>query len=447
MLPRPRILTAACATAVVMAVCPAGIPVAAAQAQAPAPTRDGSDAGSPRALLDPSRFDTLAEGLDARVGLDRRLAKDTGGGAFASSCVAVGLPGGETLFRLRGDNALIPASTTKLFTGLAALAAVGPDTRLRTEVWEKDGTLYLKGGGDPVLATPDWIAAHRDRVYSPLADLADSARSARPGLSRVVADAGALDTNPSVEGWEPRYLRELTAPRISALAADRGRPVLRPGWPKVPNGQGDADLAAASAFAGLYGDGVAVSRGSTPDGATMVASIESPPLSEVVSEMEKRSDNFIAEVLLRQVGRTAGDPSTAGGVRAEAEVLGRMGVELDGIRLADGSGLHRDSQVSCDAFLDLLRVGLTDDRLATVFAEALAVGGTDGTLEKRDLADDVRAKTGTLNDVSNLVGLVGPGAGDIYFAILMNDTAATGSGRAHQLQDRIVGDVGAWPQP
>lgn len=446
---RPRTLVATCTSAVMLALSPVVTPAVRAQSQpgtSAVPDGEG-DHGGTRALLDPSRFADLADGLEARVGLDRRLAKDTGASAFASSCVSVGLPGGETLFRLRGDASLIPASTTKLFTGLAALAAIGPDTRLRTEVWEKDGTLYLKGGGDPVLATPDWINAHRERAYTPLADLADRARSARPGADAVVADAGALDTDPSVDGWEARYLRELTAPRISALAADRGRPVLRPQWPKVPNGQDDADLAAASAFAGLYGEATSVRRGSTPEDATMIASIDSPPLSEIVAEMGRHSDNFIAEVLLRHVGRTAGDATTAGGVRAEGEVLGRMGVDLTGVHLADGSGLHRDSLVSCDSFLDLLHVGLADDRLAAAFSGSLAVGGDDGTLAKRDFAGEVRAKTGTLNDVSNLVGVAGSGTGDIYFAILMNDTAATGAGRAHELQDRIVDDVGAWPRP
>lgn len=441
---RLRALATAGATAVILTLFPGA--TAAVQAQGSAPARDEAGQGGARALLDPSRFGDLADGLEARVGLGRRLAKDTGTSAFASACVAVGLPTGEALFRLRGDTSLIPASTTKLFTGLSALAALGPDTRLRTEVWEKDATLYLKGGGDPVLATPDWISAHRERVSTPLSELAERARSARPDASRVVADAGALDTNPSVEGWEARYLRDLTAPRISALAADRGRPVLRPGWPKVPNGQGDADLAAASAFAGLYGDGMEVSRGSTPEDATMIASVDSPPLSEIVAEMGKHSDNFIAEVLLRHVGRTAGDPTTVGGVRAEGEVLNTMGVDLAGVHLADGSGLHRDSEVSCDSFLDLLHVGLADDRLRSAFEGSMAIGGSDGTLEKRDFTGDVRAKTGTLNDVSNLVGVVGSGSGDLYFAILMNDTAR-GAGSPHALQDRIVDDVAAWPRP
>jgi len=78
-----------------------------------------------------------------------------------------------------------------------------------------------------------------------------------------------------------------------------------------------------------------------------------------------------------------------------------------------------------------------------VFASSLALGGTDGTLKKRDLSAEVRAKTGTLNDVSNLAGAAGSGAGDLYFAILMND--ATNQDRAHQLQERIVRDIRAWP--
>lgn len=410
------------------------------------PSLDARAATSePTALLDPSRFGALTGAVDARVGLDRRLGADTGASGLGSSCVAVGLPSGETLFSLRGDEPLIPASTTKLYTGLAALAALGPDARFRTEVWDKDGVLFLVGGGDPALATPAWIRDHPSQAATALADLARDVAAERPGARTLVVDAGALDPTPTVEGWESRYLRDLTAPRISALAVDRSRPTLDPAWPKVASGQDDADLAAGSAFAGLYGAPLTVKRGTKPDGATMVASIESPPLSEVVTSMEKYSDNFIAEVLLRQIGRSQGDPTTAGGVRAEAALLSAMGIELEGVRLADGSGLHRDSRVSCDSFLGLLQIGLADARVGPSFAGSLALGGTDGTLKKRNLAAAVRAKTGTLNDVSNLVGTVESGAGDLYFAILMNDTDQ--SGRAHQVQDRIVGDVGAWPAP
>lgn len=399
---------------------------------------------APAPLLAPSRFGELSAAVDARVGLDRRLAADTATTGFGSACVAVGLPAGETLFRLHGDAALIPASTAKLFTGLAALTTLGPDARFRTEVWEKDGTLYLKGGGDPVLATPSWSRDHPDQASTALADLARRAASDSPGARTVVADAGALDTAPTVEGWESRYLRDLTAPRISALAVDRGRPVLQDGWPSVAKGQGDADLAAGSAFAGLYGDSVtSVSRGSTPEDAKLVAAADSPPLSEIVADMEKNSDNFIAEVLLRQVGRSQGDPTTAGGVRVETASLSELGIDLTGVHLADGSGLHRDSKVTCDALVDVLQVGLSDARIGPVFASSLALGGTDGTLKKRDLSAEVRAKTGTLNDVSNLAGAAGSGAGDLYFAILMND--ATNQDRAHQLQERIVRDIRAWP--
>lgn len=428
------------ATAVALFVGLAAVPADAAAGGA------GSDSGAATPLLAPSRFPELSEAVDARVGLDRRLVRDVRTSGLGSSCIAVGLPTGEALYGLHGDASLIPASTTKLFTGLGALVAIGPDTRFRTEVWEKDGTLYLKGGGDPVLATAVWARDHPDEASTSLVELARGAKDAHPGARTIVADAGFLDATPTVDGWESRYMRDLTAPRISALAVDRGRPAPDPNRPKVADGQGDADLAAASVFAGLYGGaGLTVTRGGTPDGATLVASVESPPLSEIVASMEKNSDNFVAEVLLRQIGRTAGEPTTAGGVRAETAALGGMGIDLAGVHLLDGSGLHRNSKVTCDAMLDLLQAGLSDATVGAVFAKSLAVGGTDGTLKKRKLAGDVRAKTGTLSDVSNLVGAAGSDDGDLYFAIIMNDMAQVD--KAHQLQDRIVDDIGRWPQP
>jgi len=410
----------------------------------PAPSHKPGEAAP---LLDPSRLAGLTEGLAARVGLDRRLGKSTGVGDLGNACVSVETPRGEVLYTHDGQGSFIPASTAKLFTSLAAFSALGPTTRFRTEVWEKDGTIYLKGGGDPVLATPDWIAQKKDHLTTPLADLAQQARQARSGIRTFVADAGELDTAPEVDGWEPRYMREGTAPRLSALAVDRSRATPKPDWPKVARGQGDADLEAAAAFAALYGaDGASVTRGSVPEGATQIASIESPPLSDIITEMNTYSDNFVAETLLRQVGkRRSGTGTTEAGVAAETQILSDLGVDLSGVSLHDGSGLHRDSRVSCDAFLDLLEVGTNDPGFGQAFATSLATGGGDGTLQKRDLSANVRAKTGTLNDVSNIVGIAGSADGDLYFAVLMNDNTQTT--RAHQIQDRIVGDIGAWPQP
>ena len=148
----------------------------------------------------------------------------------------------------------------------------------------------------------------------------------------------------------------------------------------------------------------------------------SEPLADVVRFMGRESDNYTAEMLVKQLGALfAGTGSTAAGARVIRGALGEAGVPLAGVRLADGSGLSGLDRLTATAVVALLEAGLAAGELRDAFLQSLAVAGVDGTLEHRMESRPARgrviAKTGTTRTASALSGFVR----DRYvFAVLQN---------------------------
>lgn len=306
---------------------------------------------------------------------------------------------------------VLPASTAKLVTAVAVLSAVDPTARLATRVLAgpRPGDVVLVGGGDPTLAGPAARPGYPRTAR--LSDLAAQTLAALGGarVGRVLVD-DRLFTGPRLgPGWRPGYVTSGNVSPVSALSVDEGR--VRPGdRPRVS----DPALAAGAALARLLGVGAAgqaaVVRGTAAPGARELGRVDSPPVAQLVELMLTESDNDIAEALARQVALARGQPATfAGAARAVRDVLG-----LDGVALVDGSGLSRLDRLQPAALTRLLaRVASgREPRLAPLLS-GLPVAGFDGTLAKRfrrglslPAAGSVRGKTGTLDGVGALAGLV-----------------------------------------
>lgn len=298
---------------------------------------------------------------------------------------------GQVLLELSGDRAVTPASTAKIATAVALLAVKHRDAVLSTRVVAgRAGEVVLVGGGDPRLARAD------------LAILARGVRSSGTPVSRVVVD-DSLYTGPVLgPGWKQSYVQSGNVAPVHALAVDEGRTSDAEGAPRLA----DPALDAGRRFARLLG-ARSVVRGRAVPGARQLAQVDSPPLAELVEQMLSSSDNDLAEALGRQVALATGQPASFDGEAAAiAAVLGRLRVRVD---LRDASGLSPLSRLSPTALTALLSVVTTDGRYGPVLS-GLPVGGFDGTLEDRFRkgagAGVVRAKTGTLNGVSALAGLV-----------------------------------------
>lgn len=372
---------------------------------------------------------------------ERRLRADLdawSATAPAPSCVAVAAEDGRMSYERAADEPMQPASTLKLLTATAALLELGGDARFRTVVrgappvdGTVNGDLHLVGGGDPLLATADYMSRfeRQPQVFTDLDRLAEgiAAAGVRRISGSVVGDDTRYDGERYVAGWPERYRTQRVTGPLSALAVNDGFS----GYPTSWGGPGelvpalDPPAHAAAVLTLLLGArGITVDGGprsgvAPGDGADLAA-IESAPLREVVAQMLQESDNATAELLLKELGRTDRDPSTAGGRAAAERVLDDAGVDLAGVSMSDGSGLSPDDRATCRVLVELLQRPGT----GPVLRAGLPVAGRTGTLFDRftdsPLAGHLRAKTGTLNTVAGLAGVVTDEDGTVTFAFLVN---------------------------
>ncbi|HEX8725715.1 MAG TPA: D-alanyl-D-alanine carboxypeptidase/D-alanyl-D-alanine-endopeptidase [Gemmatimonadaceae bacterium] len=348
-----------------------------------------------------------------------------------------------------------------------------------------DGNLYLRGGGDPAMSMRFFGSAN-----TPMDNLAHAI--ALTGLRHVtgdlVADASAFDGERIPEGWKRRYLSAAYAAPVSALSLNenvlwvavtpgQGRAdialepattafsttssvTLRPGRHDArivvyrrPDGNLDVRgwigtkaptkrysvvvndpprfaagaLRAALASLGITVDGT-LREGITPTTAQPVASIESPPLAQIVSEMNRESINHVAELLFRDAARvTAPDHvgSAAAGETALRDFLTtKLDVPAGDVRVTDGSGLSVRDSVTPRAMVQLLSYA-HHAPWSSAFHSSLPVAGESellkGRMRRTPAQGNLHAKTGTTNTVVSLAGYVTAEDGEILaFAFIYN---------------------------
>jgi D-alanyl-D-alanine carboxypeptidase/D-alanyl-D-alanine-endopeptidase (penicillin-binding protein 4) len=350
-----------------------------------------------------------------------------------SAAVAVDLASGQALFGQNASLPLAPASNEKLPLTYAALATLGPSYRIETDVLgegEQDGTIFtgtlvLRGGGDPTLSSAGLRSlALQVRAYG-----------IRRVTDGVVGDESYFDSRRTVAGWKPSFFIE-ESPPLSALVVNRAR--VGPYITRTPA------LAAATAFRdALRAAGVAVSGsvtvGRVDEFSIPIAQVESPPLASIIRFMDRESDNFTAEMLLKQVGAVALDRGTsAGGASAVTQALTEAGVPMTGVRIVDGSGLSRLDRLTANAIAGILKAAWSDPTVKPAFVASLPVAGVSGTLEDRLRKPPARgrvlAKTGTTAIASALSGYVST---RYLFAVLQNGHPLS-YWWARRAQDRFV---------
>jgi serine-type D-Ala-D-Ala carboxypeptidase/endopeptidase (penicillin-binding protein 4) len=382
-------------------------------------------AATARASVSPSK---LSSGLSK---LFRRVGRS---GAFA-----VDASNNQVLFSRKARRARILASNSKLFTTAAALGRFEPQDRLETTAWSTDDVsdgvsqgLYLRGGGDPTLNG------------SGLAKLADRVRAA--GVTTVqgplVYDDSFLDR---VTGIPQHGISAERIGTLSALTIDSGSP-------------GDPARSAAQRFQdALRKDGVSIGNsvtpGVVPQAAVQVGDYGSPTMADLIQDTNVPSNNFFAEMLLKDLGGAfGGSGSTAAGIAVVKSFAATQGAAFNG---ENGSGLTRRNKASPVSVVRLLDSMIEVDETTTpasqvdqrrqrdAWIDSLAVAGRSGTLARRMRGTAARnrchAKTGTLNGVSALSGYCFQGADDadhaVVFSLLMNRVDVN---RAHVVQDRMA---------
>jgi D-alanyl-D-alanine carboxypeptidase/D-alanyl-D-alanine-endopeptidase (penicillin-binding protein 4) len=333
-----------------------------------------------------------------------------------SAAVVLDLTTGAVLYSQNSGRALAPASNEKLPLTYAALVRLGPSYRIETyalgqgqqdgSTWT--GSIVLKGAGDPTLS--------RAGLRALAAQVREQGITSVSG--GIVADESYFDARRVVAGWKARfYIGE--SPPLSALVVDRARTggVVS----RIPA------MAAATLFRdALRSAGVDVAGptrlGKVDDFSVPLGVVESPPLAAMLRYMDRESDNFTAEMLLKQLGAVEGGAgSSAAGAAVVTQTLAAAGVPLAGVRIVDGSGLSRLDRLTANALATLLKACWADPAVKRWLLAALPVAGVNGTLEGRlrkpPARGNVVAKTGTTNEASALSGYVRT---RFAFAILQN---------------------------
>ncbi|HVF19618.1 MAG TPA: D-alanyl-D-alanine carboxypeptidase/D-alanyl-D-alanine-endopeptidase [Mycobacteriales bacterium] len=364
----------------------------------------------------------VARALDVAFA-DRRLGPRV-------SAVVTDAETGQVLYSRNSALSVQPASTAKVVTALAALHVLGPDRRLETTVvpdgsivgGRLTGRLVLVGGGDTTLASPAGAARIR---YPEVGQVEELAREVRAlGITEVtggvVVDSTLFVGPRTAPGWKPNYLTEGSVAPVTSLMVDGARVELG-----ESERYAEPDLAAGRVFRDLLRrQGIRlpdpVGRATAPAGVEPVARVSSPTVAALVERMLAVSDNNLAESLAHLVAKERGEPASfAGGARAMAAALADLGLPGDGSGLVDGSGLSPHDRMTTAALARVLAVALDPGRPALrALVSGLPVGGFGGTLEERydegaatTGAGRVRAKTGSLNNVSTLAGVVETASG------------------------------------
>jgi D-alanyl-D-alanine carboxypeptidase/D-alanyl-D-alanine-endopeptidase (penicillin-binding protein 4) len=427
------------------------------------------------------------------------------------SAMVVSLTKGDTLYKHDVDALVGPASTMKMYTSAIALERFGPDHVFKTPVLADGvldssgvfrGSLYLRGVGDPSLSMRFW------KGDTPLDALARQivAAGVRQVQGDVVADPTAFDGQLVPSGWKTSYLGAAYAARVSALTLNEGllwvavRPngktaevALDPPSSTVPisstvrvvAGRGGSITAsrttdgtivvkgtigasaperrysivadnpplylAGALRSALEKAGVTITGsaflGATPETATQMAAVASPPLGQIVGEMNRESINVVAEMLFRAAGATATQQGSATSALATLRTFMTDKAGLPGtvVNVFDGSGLSELDRVTARSMIHLLGYAHTSPWSAS-FHASLPVEGESGTLRNRAKSTPARgnlhAKTGTTNNVASLGGYVTAKNGEIIaFSLIYN-----GADRwnAKTAMDRIGATLADW---
>jgi D-alanyl-D-alanine carboxypeptidase/D-alanyl-D-alanine-endopeptidase (penicillin-binding protein 4) len=405
-------------------------------------------------MLSAGLFLLFAGAAQASQTCDQMRAWLDQGGGSASGLMVVDTESGKVVCASAPGRPRSLASNMKLFTTSTALSRLGPETRIPTKVFRDGGvdahgvlhgSLYLQGGGDPTLGTPNFYDGYLAGLGTNLLALTPQIKAAgiKSVTGRLYADDTIFDRRRGVA--DSGYATSPYIGPLSGLAFNSGFAGLSgsSGFSSDP-----AKLAASKLARSLQGAGVdvpsQVALRPTPPYAEPVATIRSPTLDRIVDTTDVWSDNFFAEMLIKLLGARLGGAGTTAAGAAVVEAFARA--HGSGVHAVDGSGLTRSNRASPRQVVNLL-LAMRDDPAGDDFIQDLALAGHEGTVDDRMHGTAAygrcRTKTGTITGVSNLSGYCFNKSGRVMaFSILMN--GVSNLSLAHLDQDRIAGAVAGY---
>lgn len=398
-------------------------------------------------------------------------------------------PGSRVWVQHRAMEAMNPASTLKLVTTFAALDRLGPaytwQTRLYADGPLRDGVLhgnlYLQGGGDPALVTEklwlllqrlrnqgvqriegDWVLdrslwrlppadpgafdgeALRPYNATPDAVLVNFKAQTFTFTPDPASGQARIALEPPLAGVQSDALVPLSeAPcgnwrsRLNADFSDATRPRFRGAYPSAcgvqqwPLAHPDPERFGARAVLGMWQSlggqlGGRVRDGQVPAQAQPLLTFDSPPLAEVVRDVNKYSNNVMAQHVFLTLGSAGASPVTDDSFALSRQAVSgwwrqRLGPAIPEPVMDNGAGLSRDARITPQGLAALLQLAYASPWMPELMA-SLPVSGLDGTLRRSPVGVGLaHLKTGSLRDVLALAGYVdGPNGQRRVLVALVN---------------------------
>ncbi|MEG4338778.1 D-alanyl-D-alanine carboxypeptidase/D-alanyl-D-alanine endopeptidase [Microcoleus sp. D3_18_C2] len=417
-----------------------------------------------------------------------------------------------TLYSRDAQKYFIPASNAKLLTTAAALQKLGADFRIKTSVYSgENGSLYVAGRGDPSIAEAQLKSLAQqlkqrgisqvnqligDDSYfqgsavNPNWEWEDAQAGYGAPINSLIFNQNAIDLllSPQALGQplkvtfaEPKLANQWQLQNNSVTVAQNesefieigrefDRPIIRVGGQLKVGAEPESAYVAvvnpANNFLqyfqqALAAEGIPVKQALVASASRNLnqelATVESPPLAELVRETNRVSNNLYAEVLLRLLGKVTDKmplPQTLTGkmpvpqedtgemgLKELKTVLTQLGVNPNSYRLADGSGLSRHNLITPEALVQTLRL-MANSPAASIYRQSLPIPGEKGTLKNRFNVTPNRvilqAKTGTMSGVSALSGYIEvPNYEPLVFSIIVNQSDLS-TAKMRSATDEIV---------
>lgn len=392
----------------------------------------------------------------------------------------------EVIYEYNPDKKLIPASITKIITSGAILKSMPPGYKFKTQLLLSEkyqikdetykGDLFLKGGGDPSFVSENmWFLVNIfDRlgikkiegdiiVDDSLFDKVrfDESRQEVRVDRAYDAPVGAMSFNwnsvnifirPNGNGKKPKIFIDPDVPmftienKATLVEGDNNNLSVEKRNNKIivsgklgknskevvffKNIQEPDEWAGENLKLFLKHRGISVSGGiknrKTPTTAEVVAEYESKPIEVIMADMNKFSNNYVAEMLIKNLSLSlAPIGNMADGMKMVNQYIESLKLNKDSYEVYNPSGLTRDNKITARSMVRILENLHSDFKVFPEFVNSLPIAGVDGTLKKRMKGEAgerwVRAKTGYLTNVVSLAGYAGLTDGQVYqFSFIFN---------------------------
>ncbi|MHC4206731.1 MAG: D-alanyl-D-alanine carboxypeptidase/D-alanyl-D-alanine endopeptidase [Planctomycetota bacterium] len=408
---------------------------------------------------------------------------------------------GVTVYEHDARELMIPASNMKIITSAAALNYLGPDYVYKTRVGLSGDSLVVIGSGDPLLGDEKTDTKYGREPGWIFKDIANALKSRGIGtIEGIIVDSSIFDNEPVHPSWPKDDLNRWYACEVSGLnfndncikistkningkvavfvepqtafvslinkvvPISKGSSAVGTYRNRHPNrltvfgkckdevGPFDVAIERPAAYFGflLYENLAAAdidAKGelvekSLEEGSKFIPLIEfSTPLNDCLARCNKNSLGLVAEAMLKTIAALNNPDKKNGSWKRGREMIGEylLGLDIDKSQfyIDDGSGLSRQNELTAYAITTVLS-DIYKGKNWQLYKDSLAVGGTDGTIQRYFREDKykgkIRGKTGYISGVRSFSGVAETAGGDYIFSILSNNS----NGRTRSVINNIA---------